>query len=216
MPGHENLLPFMGSWLRHVEGSAWTTYHLSMSGMHTHAAPVRRSCVEHAFALDTLANDPETYGGYLNEVSYRLQSIQGLLNAAGVDEEIEGLTAYDDFEFSDEVRKKFTKAAAGNQSRAFPLLRAHWSRDSQLSHPSAMTWSVFLKPPGDDGVPTLSYEPQAGISPDVSIRVCVEAFVISLEAYSSVLADPDFSSTITELRRTIGPFEALGGTSFTS
>jgi hypothetical protein len=190
IPGAEDVLPHIAAWTRHIVYSLRGIDALFESGYEHCVPPVLRLLIEHATAVAIVGTAPERYVEYVNETYHGAFNTQRARDAAGApqyDELDQFLASGPDGRASRTTHRDRFLSLGETGKRLY----ASWLEQTQQSHASHVTGTLFLRPtPGSD-VPTLTTKPQWTIDPIYVFGACLDCLTLALDVFSSLIqGDP--------------------------
>lgn len=197
-PGAEEVLPHVAAWTQHIYYSIGGIQALFESGREHCVPPVLRLIIEHATAMAIVGNDPERYAEYMHDTYRGAINVQQARAEAGVlpDTELEEFLTSGPAERPNRVNRKDHFLSLGEMGR---LLYVSWLDQTQQSHASHATATLFLRPNSIDEVPVLSTSPQWTIDPVHVYGACLDCLTLALDVFSSLLLDDPLRWGIDEI-----------------
>ncbi|WP_311208466.1 MULTISPECIES: hypothetical protein [unclassified Aeromicrobium] len=190
LPGYEFVLAYLAAWTVHIEQGIRAVELLHRKGFPAHAAPLRRSLLEHAITCFTVASNPATFDVLLREHQTNADKYLKAARKVGINEDESTILEILDWEIDESTKSLNYLAAVRAKFEAFdiggPRLYLCWLEETALSHANLHTADMFLRPTDDDDYPTLVEEPYFVAEPWQIASVCADSLLLALQSLSSI------------------------------
>lgn len=200
--GGEETLAHAASWCRYVQHAIAAVRLLHDSGLGNYAAPIRRSIIEHALAVASVALNPDAFASYLRTAHYKASHVRDAIDEADLPR-VESLEDFLSWEPGDHGKTHDSKVNVRHCSdqlgRSGKRLYVAWLQETQLSHASAATATLYLRSTDGDAWPTLTHDPQVQSSGWEADALCADALILSLDGLSQLLTGDPLRADIQEL-----------------
>jgi len=202
--GCEYVLPYAASWLRYVDQGILAVQHLHDAGLGSHAAPIRRSLIEHGICMAAIASEPESFEPFIRGLQRSTSKLKEAMGRVGVaDERMDAVLAW---ETSEDTLKHDRKMAFKHRCEDLGATGANyyasWLEETMVSHAGYATAVLYLAdPPGGGDTPTLRLEPQFSADDWGADAANIDVFLLALDAYSTMLLGDPLRKSLTRLNR---------------